>query len=218
MAKTSNSRTVAPESLSVATKIRRSLAAGAAVVGVYFGGFLWQEVSPAAYSVVFLVLASLPLLLKFSFWKKILLLFPLLILRVVGKIVVKVFGLKAMGQLFRRYGLLEVRYNKVVDGFNQTRITLMARWNGLARSTQAHLILTFLPLLIVLALAMLLIELVRLRVLRMVVEKILQKGMHGRIQQGVDTIAEKVKRDQARSTSSDSGESDKHEEDESGLS
>ena len=197
MLKTSKSRTNSTRGKSGASYVKRAAAATAAVIGVYFGGFLWQEVSPAAYSVVFLVLASLPLLLKVSFWKKLLLLIPLLVFRVVGKIMVKVFGLKAMGKLFQRYGLLERRYNNVVDGLQQVRINLLARWNALERSTQAHLILTFLPILILLALAVLVVELLRFRVLRMVVEKIMQKGMHDRLEKGVDTLAKKVKQKKA---------------------
>jgi len=71
--------------------VKRFAVACAAVVALYIGGFLWDQVSPLAYSVVFFTLASTPLLLKISFWKKIVLLFPLLILRVVGKFLVKGF-------------------------------------------------------------------------------------------------------------------------------
>ncbi len=174
-------------------RVRRLMVAFSAVIGVYIGGFLWEQVSPLAYSVVFLILASSPLLLKISFWKKLVLLFPLLILRVLGKILAKVFGLKAMEKLFRRYGLLERRYHRVLVGFKETRMSLTARWKALPRSTQAHLILTFLPFLGLLAIGVLVIKLLRFRVLQMVVEKLMQKGVQGHVQKGVLTAAEKIK-------------------------
>jgi len=159
--------------------VRRAVIGSAAVVGVYLGGFLWAEVSPAAYSVVFLVLASTPLLLKFSFWKKLILLLPLLIFRVAGKILIKVFGLKAMGQLFRRYGLLEERFNRLMAGFKETQNGLLARWNSLTRRTQAHLILTFLPFLGLLVIGVVVVKLLRFKLLQIVVEKVMQKSVLG---------------------------------------
>ena len=200
MSKKPISRTAAKSRQTTASRAKRAAAAATAVVGVYRGGFLWQEISPAAYSVVFLLLASVPLLLKVSFWKKLLLLFPLLIVRVTAKVLIKVFGLKAMEKLFRRYGLLEERYNRVIEGFDQTRVRLINRWNGLARSTQAHLILTFLPFLALLAIALLVVEILRLRVFRMVVEKIMQKGMQGRVKQGVHTLSTKVNEKKTKHT------------------
>ncbi len=168
----------------------------AAVVGMYFGGFLWEEVSPIAYSVVFLIIASSPLLLKMSFWKKLLLLFPILIIRVLGKVLIKIFGLKALERLFKRYGLLEARYHRLLSGINDTRINLLAKWNRLSRTSKAHLILAFLPFITLIALAALIIKLLRFRLLQMLVEKVLQKGVQNKVQQGVQNAAVKLKQKQ----------------------
>jgi len=167
----------APPSGGVGRWLRRMLIGLAAVCGVYLGGFLWEEVSPAAYSVVFLIIASTPLLLKISFWKKLLMLFPLLLIRVIGKVLIQVFGLRFLEKLFRRYGLLEKRFKKVVAGFNDTRVGLVSRWNGISRQSQAHLILTFLPFLGLLIVGVVIIKILRFRILQLVVEKVMQKGV-----------------------------------------
>ena len=170
---------------------------------MYIGGFLWEEVSPVAYSVVFLMLASVPLLLKMSFWKKLLLLFPLLIIRVVGKILIQLFGLKALERLFKRYGLLESRYNKVLAGIKDLRVSVVDRWASYSRTTKAHLILAFLPFLALIALAALIIKLVRFRVLQMVVEKVMQQRVQKKIQDGVLTTANKLKKNRNRGSNTE---------------
>jgi len=63
-----------------------------AVVTLYVGGFVYDEVGPLFYALALTLLASTPLLLKLAFWKKILLMLPFLVLRVIGKILLKVFG------------------------------------------------------------------------------------------------------------------------------
>jgi len=186
---------------------KRALSAASAVIGMYFGGFLWEEVSPLAYSVVFLILASTPLLLKISFWKKLVLLFPVLIVRVIGKVLIKLFGLKGLEKLFRRYGLLEARYHKLLSGVNDTRVKSVNKWNRLSRTTRAHLILAFLPVLTLVALAALIIKLVRFRVLQMAVEKVMQKGVQDKIQHGVLNASNKLKQKQAKKIKEQQGES-----------
>jgi len=178
---------------------KRALSTVSAVIGMYFGGFLWEEVSPIAYSVVFLILASTPLLLKMSFWKKLILLFPILIVRVIGKVLIKLFGLKAIEKLFKRYGLLEARYNKLLSGFNDTRVKSVNKWSSLSRTTKAHLILAFLPFLALIAVAALIIKLVRFRILQMAVEKVMQKGVQDKIQVGVLNASNKLKQKQNKS-------------------
>jgi len=116
--------------------LRRFFTASLAVIAVYWSGFLWEEVSPAAYSVIFLIIASSPLLLKISFWKKLVLIVPLLLVRVIGKLLIKMFGLKAMERLFERYGLLERRFNNVLAGFNDTKANALQRWRGMFRLLQ----------------------------------------------------------------------------------
>ena len=182
-----------------ASILRRSLAALGAVVGVFIGGFLWEQISPLAYGAVFLIIASIPILLKAAFWKKLLWLLPVLFFRVMGKILLKVFGSHAMERLFRRYGLLEQRYSKLMSGVEDTKQRCIARWNRLSRPTQAHLILLFLPFLGLLAIAVLIVEILRFRVLQMVVEKLLQRGVQDKVQLGVDKVTEKVKQAQAAS-------------------
>lgn len=172
--------------------LRRAAAAFAAVVGVFLGGFLWEEISPIAYGVVFIIVASTPLLLKLTFWKKLLWLLPVVFFRVLGKILIKVFGSHALERLFRRYGLLEQRYAKAMSGVKETKAKCVARWKRLSRQTQAHLILLFLPFLGLIAIAVLIIEILRFRVLQMVIEKLLQKSVQDRVQQGVDAVALKV--------------------------
>ena len=194
MAKPHKPRSVPSKWSKCASLLRRTAVGFGAVVGVYFGGFLWEEISPLAYGVVFLILASTPILLKLSFWKKLLWLLPLLFFRVLGKILIKVFGSHALERLFRRYGLLEKRYAKTMTSIKDTQAKCVARWKRLSRPTQAHLILLFLPFLGLLAIAVLIIEILRFRVLQMMVEKLLQKGVQDRVQQGVDLVTQKVKK------------------------
>ena len=127
-----------------------------------------------------------------SFWKKLLLLFPLLIIRVIGKVLIKIFGLKALERLFKRYGLLERRYKRLLSGINVTRTNVVARWTQLSRTTKAHLILAFLPILTLIALAALIIKLLRFRLLQLFIEKLMQKGVQEKVQKGVETASVKL--------------------------
>lgn len=146
----------------------------AAVLMLYVGGFVYDEVGPVLYAVVLAIIASTPLLLKISFWKKILLMVPLLVLRVVGKIFLTVFGKNALSKVLARYGLLEKRFNRTVEAFSKSKDRGFNRWKSMRRSSQAYLLLIFLPVAVVLFLMTLVIKIVRLRFLQFIVEKIMQ--------------------------------------------
>lgn len=144
-----------------------------AVVVIYFGGFVYEEVGPVFYAVVITIIASTPLLFKISFWKKITLMVPLLVLRVVGKVFLTVFGKNALSSILARYGLLERRFNTVVETFAQSKSQSIARWKQMHRSTQAYLFLIFLPLAIVIFVFALIFKVVRLRFLQFIIEKLM---------------------------------------------
>ncbi len=146
----------------------------AAVLMLYVGGFVYDEVGPVLYAVVLAIIASTPLLLKISFWKKILLMVPLLVLRVVGKIFLTVFGKNALSKVLARYGLLEKRFNRTVEAISKSKDRGFNRWKSMRRSSQAYLLLIFLPVAVVLFLMTLVIKIVRLRFLQFIVEKIMQ--------------------------------------------
>ncbi len=146
-----------------------------AVLVVYFGGFVYDEVGPLVYAVVLTIIASMPLLLKMSFWKKIIFLVPLLVLRVIGKILLTVFGKNAISRLMQKYGLLEVRFNQTVAGLTANRDKAIARWRTMSSHSRAYIILIFLPVGIFLLLLAIVIRIIRLKFLQFIVEKIMQK-------------------------------------------
>lgn len=148
-----------------------------AVATVYIGGFVYDEVGPLVYALTLAIIASTPLLLQLTFWKKIVLLLPLLILRVIGKIVLKVFGKSALSRLMQRYGLLEKRLSTFLDRLQEFRLQAVERWYRLTSSRRAYLVLIFLPLAIVIVFLMIVIRIVRLKFLQMIIEKIMQAGM-----------------------------------------
>ena len=152
----------------------RSLLFIAAVFMVYVGGFVYEEVGPLLYAVVIALIASTPLLLKISFWKKIILMVPLLVLRVVGKILLNVFGKNALSKLLAKYGLLERRFNRTLETFAKSKDRGINRWKHMRRSSQSYLLLIFFPVALVLFLLMLVIKIVRLRFLQFIVEKVMQ--------------------------------------------
>jgi len=63
-----------------------------AIVVVYVGGFAYDEIGPGAYALILLFIVSTPLLTKFAFWKKLLLFLPLIVVRVVGKVVLQLYS------------------------------------------------------------------------------------------------------------------------------
>lgn len=197
MAESPNTRTGAdprpPMKSPLMRRLRYWTVGAAAVFSVYVGGFLWDEVSPAAYSAVFVLVGSVPLLLKSTFWKKLIMLFPLLIIRVLGKILIQLFGSRALETVFRRYGLLERRYKNTLKSVQAARVGLTQRWQNLSRRAQAHLLLAFLPFLIVIAILVLVIRLLRTKVLQMLVEKVLQKTVQHKVHTGVEKAAGKIK-------------------------
>lgn len=145
-----------------------------AITALYIGGFVYDEIGPLFYAVILAIIASTPLLLKFSFWKKLIFMIPLLVLRVVGKVFLSVFGKNALSKLLARYGLLEKRFNKTVEAAQATRVQSIARWNRTSRPSQAYLLLIFLPVAIVIFVLALIIEIIRFRFLQFIVEKVMQ--------------------------------------------
>jgi len=146
-----------------------------AVAVLYFGGFVYDEVSPLLYAVVLTLIASIPLILKTTFWKKIIFMVPLLVLRVIGKVLLSVFGKNALSKLLARYGLLEERFNRSVQALLDSKNSAMQRWYGMSRSSQAYLLMIFLPVAIVILLMTIVIKFVRLRFLQFFIEKVMQR-------------------------------------------
>lgn len=148
-----------------------------AIVVVYLGGFAYDELGPGVYALLIVFLASTPLLIKLTFWKKLLFFFPLLLLRAFGKVMLKLFGKSALTLLMRRYGLLEHRYRKTIDNLQELKVRVITRWRGMSITSRAYLMLIFLPVGLVLLLLALFIKLFRLRLLHMLVEKVITGGL-----------------------------------------
>jgi len=147
----------------------------AAAVGVlYIGGFVYEQVGPVFYGLIVTLIASTPLLFKVSFWKKIILTVPLLVLRVIGKVFLIVFGKNALSKVLAKYGLLEKRYYHLLKTFEQSKNQSVNRWKRLHRSSQAYLLLIFFPVALVIFIVALLIKIVRLRFLQFMIEKLMQ--------------------------------------------
>lgn len=146
----------------------------AAVFVLYIGGFIYDEVGPLLYAVILAIIASSPLLLKFSFWKKLLFMIPLIVLRVIGKVLLSVFGKNALSKLLARYGLLEKRFNKTLENAMLARDRALTRWKRTSVKSQAYLLLIFLPVAIVIFLLALVIKFIRFRFLQFLVEKLMQ--------------------------------------------
>jgi len=145
-----------------------------AILVLYIGGFVYDEVGPLLYALILAIVASSPLLLKMSFWKKLLFMAPLLILRVIGKVFLTIFGKNALSKLLRRYGLLERRFNQMIANTQLAREQGLARWKKTSRASQAYLLLIFLPVAIVIFFVALLIKFVRFRFLQFIIEKLMQ--------------------------------------------
>lgn len=145
-----------------------------AVFVLYWGGFIYDEVGPGLYAVIVAIIAATPLLFKLAFWKKILFMIPLLLLRVIGKVLLSLFGKNAFSKLLAKYGLIEVRFNNMIASIEQNKTSFINRWKTTSRSTQAYLILIFFPLVVVIVLLLLIIEFVRLRFVQFLIEKLMQ--------------------------------------------
>jgi len=129
-----------------------------AIVVVYVGGFAYDEIGPGAYALILLFIVSTPLLTKFAFWKKLLLFLPLIVVRVVGKVVLQLYSKSAFAMLLKRYGLLERRYTESLEAFTALKNRLIERWRVTPRRSQGYLILIFLPFGIVVLLVVLVIK------------------------------------------------------------
>jgi len=148
-----------------------------AIVVVYVGGFAYDEIGPGAYALILLFIVSTPLLTKFAFWKKLLLFLPLIVLRVVGKVVLQLYSKSAFAMLLKRYGLLEKRYTESLKAFATFKNRLIERWRVTPRRSQGYLILIFLPFGIVVLLVVLVIKFFRLKLLQMLIEKVMAKSL-----------------------------------------
>jgi len=146
----------------------------AAIVVLYVGGFIYDEVGPLLYALVLTIIASTPLLLKFAFWKKLVLMVPLFVLRVIGKVLFSIFGKNALSKLLARYGLLERKFNTLVANMALAKDQGIARWRRMSRASQAYVLLIFLPVAIVLFFLTLIIKFIRFRFLQFIIEKIMQ--------------------------------------------
>ena len=148
-----------------------------AIVVVYVGGFAYDEIGPGAYALILLFIVSTPLLTKFAFWKKLLLFLPLIVLRVIGKVVLQLYGKSAFAMLLKRYGLLERRYMESLKALTTFKNRLIERWRITPRRSQGYLILIFLPFGIVIFLIVLVIKFFRLKLLQMLIEKVMTKSL-----------------------------------------
>ena len=148
-----------------------------AIVVVYVGGFAYDEIGPGAYALLLLFVVSTPLLTKFAFWKKLLLFLPLIILRVVGKVVLQLYSKSAFAMLLKRYGLLERRYTESLKALTTFKNRLLERWQRTPRRSQGYLILIFLPFGIVVFLVVLVVKILRMKLLQMLIEKVMAKSL-----------------------------------------
>ena len=157
--------------------MRKWLLFSFATLVLYGSGFLYKEVGPLVYGLISLLTLSLPLLLKLGFWKKILALLPLLLLRVIGKNILFLFGRNALTVLMRRYGLIEKRWRTLLIAIDDWREIGVSRWKTTKPANQAYLILIFLPVALAICALIILLEIVRLKAVQLAVEKFLDRGI-----------------------------------------
>ena len=158
------------------------------VVVLFGSGFLYKEVGPLIYGLISLLTLSAPLLLKLGFWKKVIALLPLLLLRVIGKNLLFFFGRNAFTVIMRRYGLIERRWSNMIEAISDYRVSLITTWRGFPPTKQAYLILIFLPIALAIGAIILLLEIIRLKAVQLAFEKILGRGFAW--------VSDKLKRDQ----------------------
>lgn len=159
-----------------------------AVLVLYVGGFVYEQIGPVFYGLIITLIASIPLLYKGSFWKKIILMVPLLVLKVVGKIVLILFGKNALSRVLAKYGLLERRFNRTLETIEQSKHQVFNRWNGLTRAKQAYLLLIFFPVALAIFVIAFLVKIVRLRFLQFMIEKLMQNVL----MKGTITVKKKL--------------------------
>ena len=148
----------------------------AAAVGVLYGsGFLYHQVGPVLYGLISVAFVSLPLVLKLGFWQKAILLLPLLLLRIVGKYILLFFGRNALTALMRKYGLIEKKWNALLNTFEQSKTDLVDLWQRLPRHIQAYLIVIFLPIALTICIGVVLVKIVRLKMVQFVLENSLTR-------------------------------------------
>lgn len=148
---------------------------GCAVIALYVGGFIYDELGPLVYAVGIMMLASLPLLLKINFWKQILFGLPLLIIRVLAKFALRLFGKHTFYFVADRFEPVANRYIAIKNYIESLKHNAIDRWQGTSRYSRAYLIITFAPLAIAVAFILIVMELLRLRLLRMGIEKLFEK-------------------------------------------
>ena len=145
-------------------------------MGVLYGsGFLYHQVGPVIYGLISVGFLSLPLLLKWGFWQKMILLFPLLLLRIVGKYILLFFGRNALTALMRRYGLIERKWNGLLASFEKSKTYWILRWRRLPRRLQAYLVVIFLPIALTVCVTVVLVKILRLKMVQFVLENSLTR-------------------------------------------
>ena len=148
-----------------------------AVFFVYMGGFAFDTLGPKAYAVGSFLLSASGALLKWKFWKKLLLIVPVLMLRVAGKVSIGILGKNMFAKMLIRYGLLNKHWNTAKNWMSETPGEVLGWWNSLDFRVRGYLVLIFAPFLLVLLLVALVIQILRLYLLRMAVEKAMQTGV-----------------------------------------
>lgn len=135
------------------------------------GVFVLEELGPLALLVVIMLPSSIPLLMKVSFWKKIIFLIPIIVLRVFGKFLLSILGKHTFVYILRRYRSLEVHYIRGYRALGKARDQLVSRWQALPRHHQTYLTVIFLPLALAITLFVLVIKLLRLKLVQLAIEK-----------------------------------------------
>lgn len=158
-------------------RIARGALFCAAIAALYVGGFVYDELGPKAYAVVIMVVASIPLLLKLHFWKQIVVHVPLLLLRVVAKYLLKVFGKNTLTFLSGRFQPFAQRYASTKRTMVDAREAMLRRWRNTRIATKSYLIIIFAPLAVAVALILLVMELLRLKLVQMMLEKAVTKAL-----------------------------------------
>ncbi len=153
---------------------RKLLLFSAAVLSIYLGGFFYDELGPFFYTVTLALIASVPHLIKFTFWKKVLLLLPMILLRVLVKIVLAVFGKSAVPKILARYASLELWARQTLQSFQTTKGNVINRWQRTSQQARAYLLLIFLPFSVVIFFVLIIIEILRLKFVQFLIEKLLQ--------------------------------------------
>jgi hypothetical protein len=144
---------------------------------LYIGGFVYDELGPQVYAIAIMVLASVPLLLKLNFWKQIFFRLPLLLLRVIAKYVLRIFGKNTLSFLTHRFNPVATQYLAIHRYVQDSRNAIVTWWYNAGRPTKSYLIVIFAPLAVTVAFILLVMELLRLKLLQIAIEKIMTMAL-----------------------------------------